>query len=197
MNEQDREKNNQTLYQQTFDEIHASKELLGKVNDMKNEKIMKRATKIGYAIAAAIAVCLISSNVVTYAATGSSWVEKIIVYINGEARDVDMTYKTDSDGNGYYEGVIEDDSSTAYIAIEDDENGNLPGDVSIDIIDLNNGYLVTENGSVYLVAANQKIDITEDIQDGVCDGTFSVNGIDYNYHITGTAEEYNIEIFVE
>lgn len=195
MKEPNQEKMNQTFYRQTFDEIHASRELLGKVNSMKKET-KTHAARIGLAIAAAAAICFISSNIATYAATGSSWVQKIVIYFNGEANEVDLNYKTDLDGNGYYEAVIEDDSEIAYFVIGDD-GGELPDSISIDECVDDMPTLVTEDGRIYLVAKGQTIEVTEDIADEVCDGSFTADGVTYTYHITGTATDYHIELYSE
>lgn len=70
---------NKKYYQNTFDEVHASDDLLGKVKNMKDERISRKIRKVGrFAyIVAAVLIVIISSNIISYAATGSTWVEKV------------------------------------------------------------------------------------------------------------------------
>lgn len=46
-----------------------------------------------------MALCLVASNGICYAATGHSWVTKAIVYINGEASEQDIVMEKQEDGN--------------------------------------------------------------------------------------------------
>lgn len=107
MNKFNDETQNKNLYQQTFNEIHASPELLGKVKDMKNTNKRKKVSRIGYSLAAALALCFIFSNIITYAATGSTWVTKAIVRINGEEKPVDLFLTQDENGNDIYTATFE------------------------------------------------------------------------------------------
>lgn len=193
MNKFDDETQNRKLYRQTFDEIHASPELLGKVKDMKNTKnthIIKKASRIGYALAAALALCFIFSNVITYAATGSSWIEKVVVYINGEKKQVELTHMQDENGNDYYQGTFEvDPDSGMTMELTDGNDTESAAETEFSAI---NTRLVQEDGKVFLLANDLKIDITEDIKDEACSGTFTLDGVDYTYNITGNPEEYQI-----
>ena len=61
------DRENKAYYQHTFDEVHASKDLLRKVKAMKENATTQRGIKIsryGYTAAAIVAV-LIFSNVIT------------------------------------------------------------------------------------------------------------------------------------
>lgn len=97
------------LYQETFSEVHASDELKGKVKDMiNNKKALRTATfKKCAAVAALAAIVFASSNVVTYAATGETWVKMVTVNINGKKLQTPQEKKTDSEGNTYYESNTE------------------------------------------------------------------------------------------
>ncbi|MDE6959585.1 MAG: hypothetical protein K2P27_01850, partial [Lachnospiraceae bacterium] len=70
------EKDMRTWYQHTFDEVHASEDLLRKVNTMKNENEMYKAKKklSKGAVAAAAFALLMLSNVISYAASGRAWI---------------------------------------------------------------------------------------------------------------------------
>ena len=74
------------LYNSTFQEIHASDELKGMVEDMADQKnlIWKNAWKKCIAAAAALAVVFLAGNVVTYAAAGENLVKYVTVKIQGE-----------------------------------------------------------------------------------------------------------------
>ncbi len=71
------EKENRKYYQNTFHEVHASKHLLRKVEAMGKEYNEKKGRKIlhkGCIAAAVLAVALLSSNIISYAATGTPWI---------------------------------------------------------------------------------------------------------------------------
>lgn len=79
--------NNKEFYTDTFNEVHVPAAVLGKVRDMKMEKTtIKRQNKLRYAVSAVavLAVCLIASNGICYAATGDTWIQKVTFYVNGE-----------------------------------------------------------------------------------------------------------------
>ena len=76
-------KDNYDFYKSTFDEIHASDELLRKVKNMTEAKPKKKiyaVRKVLY-VAAAVVIMLVASNAIVYAATGETWVEKIAVHV--------------------------------------------------------------------------------------------------------------------
>ena len=85
------EKDNQTWYQHTFDEVHASEDLLRKVNAMKNENGRNKAKKTlsKGAVAAAAVALLMLSNVISYAASGRAWILTITLP-DGETRQIEM-----------------------------------------------------------------------------------------------------------
>lgn len=108
---------NKQYYQNTFDEVHASEDLLRKVKDMKNEsnkKYAKRTMKIRYAVVAAALVAVISSNIVSFAASGSTWVEKVIVKVtvDGEKRDMEAEKSVDEYGNESYTIDVPEDAGS-------------------------------------------------------------------------------------
>lgn len=191
MNKFNDETQNKNLYQQTFNEIHASPELLGKVKDMKNTNKRKKVSRIGYSLAAALALCFIFSNIITYAATGSTWVTKAIVRINGEEKPVDLFLTQDENGNDIYTATFEVDDSEKDMTIEM-ENGFEPASET-QFPEIKTS-LAREGGEVYFIANDLKIDITEDFTDGTCSGTFTLDGMDYSYDITGNTDEYNISL---
>lgn len=71
------DKKNRAYYQETFNEVHASQALAGKVMNMANKKEktgMTTLTKKMAVAAAVLAFLLVGSNGVVYAATGSTWI---------------------------------------------------------------------------------------------------------------------------
>ncbi len=188
------ETQNRKYYQDTFDEIHASDHLLRKVESMKqtkNNKIIRRAFKLGYA-AAAVAVILISSNAIIYAATGNTWIEKVFVTLNGQKQEVEMTKSVDTDGNEVLTATFDVDD-TEDITIVHNEDTAPSSQTSTDTPDIP-ASIITEGDKVYLKAAEKLIDITEDIKDGSCKGVFEQEETTYQYEITGTPEVYDISI---
>lgn len=81
-----RDLENKRLYQDALDEVHAPSHLLGKVKSMTKQKDGRKAKVKKYvcAAAAALALLFVSSNAVTYAATGSSWVKMMVTSEDGE-----------------------------------------------------------------------------------------------------------------
>lgn len=91
--------NNKEFYKRTFDQIHVSEELLGKVKMQKNKKLLVRRNYYAKCAAAAILVfIIIGSNVICYAATGKSLYAFVInssiiqdyFYQGGEAQVADQ-----------------------------------------------------------------------------------------------------------
>lgn len=184
---------NDKYYKDVFDEIHVPEAVLGKVRDMKMEKKEIRCkSKLRYAvsIAAAFVLCMVVSNGIAYAATGSTWISKATWYINGEKTEKDVVWHQDGD-NFYGEISVENDDEVKVEHI----SGTSP-DSTIDtgndsVVEL---ILETDSDKVFLNVGNglKRIDITDDFADGECKGTVELDGASYNYEITGTVDEYSI-----
>lgn len=182
------ETENKEYYKRTFDEVHASENLLGKVRTMKKEDTRKRTINMRCAVAAAAAILLLSSNLVAYAATGNTWIYALVT-INGEQKKVNFEEKKDEEGNTYYEGKIEEENSAAAIRVDGDK------DQVTDNMQIDSPEVMEKDGKVYLVINPEiTIDITEDIKDQKCEGTFQQEGTTYKYEVTGTAEKHSINI---
>lgn len=204
---------NKEYYQSTFDEVHVPEAVLGKVKGMKmEEKKIQKKSKLRYAaaIAAAFGLCIVASNGICYAATGNTWVEKVILHINGEAVEQDITWHQDGDlvyGEFEYEtdgeepAVIEfydaeasvpkvtDGTGYGFIAgkaSEDETMEHSESDFHTEILQ--------ENERIYLVIGDSKIDITEDFADGECSGSFEFKGVTFDYEVTGTVDEYSVNV---
>ena len=88
-------------YKEMFTDIHAPEALSRKVMNMsrlENKKTGLFMMKKVAAVAAVAGALFVGSNGVIYAATGSTWVEEVIVLFNGSAWTVEMNggERTDS-----------------------------------------------------------------------------------------------------
>lgn len=195
-------------YSDMMNEIHVPSEVLGKVINMKKETKFinkKKLLRNLAATAAAIGAVFVASNGICYAASGKTWVESVIVYINGEPTEQEITYTQNGD---YVEGSmsfdVDDDSSfqidfgVSEDAVDNDANKEFSYDVK-EYPSGNGSYLETRDGKLYLVIPEVKtIDITGELDDGICEGEFVIDeSIKYTYTITGTTEEYNIDISMD
>ena len=124
----------QEKFKQTFDEVHAPEDLLGKVMEL---NMKKREFKTRNLVKAAVCALVITTGVfaagngICYAANGESLVTTVKIIINGVEQDpADIKWQTN--GEEYQGSVIlpgEDGSSKGFV-ITTEEN---PEDVVIDI----------------------------------------------------------------
>lgn len=121
-------------YNSTFQEIHASDELKGMVENMANQKniIWKNVWKKGLAAAAAIAVVFVAGNVVTYAATGDNLVKYVTVKIQGKntnlEQDIKLEKTVDENGQPCYRGTFGTDTEYGELEVVTDDfdvNGTI------------------------------------------------------------------------
>ncbi len=110
---------NREKYQQAFSVLKASKEIQMEEITMKKNNILKTTV----AAAAAVAICFVGSNSICYAATGETWVEKMIVFINGEATETEVNVTDLGNGDFEYSVEVTEDMSSVGISITTDENG--------------------------------------------------------------------------
>ena len=188
--------NNKEFYTDTFNEVHVPAAVLGKVRDMKMERAaIKRQSKLRYAVSAVavLAVCLIASNGICYAATGDTWIQKVSFYVNGEKQELDVTMHKEGDTVVGEVTREVDEGEEAYVVTTDNIGSDEELVVESAIKDTS---LISEGDKVYLVIGDnlKKIDITEDFADGKCSGSFELEGLTYNYEITGTVEESSISL---
>ena len=110
------EKENREYYKNTYKEVHASGHLLRKVEAMGKEYQKKNGTRIlrrSFAAAAALALALISSNIISYAATGSPWIITVTTSDGRELPTEPGTYELE-DGTVYtIKYVIEEEMKEA------------------------------------------------------------------------------------
>lgn len=108
------EKENRKYYQNTFHEVHASKQLLRKVEAMGKEYNEKKNRKILHkgCIAAVALAALLSSNIISYAATGTPWIITITTSDGRELPTEPGTYELE-DGTIYtVKNVVEEETKT-------------------------------------------------------------------------------------
>ena len=189
--------NNKEFYTDTFNEVHVPAAVLGKVRDMKMEKTtIKRQNKLRYAVSAVavLAVCLIASNGICYAATGDTWIQKVTFYVNGEKQELDMTMHKEGD-TLVGEVTREIDGKESYMIITGSDASESDQVMITDSADKETS-LVSEDDKIYLVIGDnlKRIDITEDFTDGKCSGTVELEGVTYNYEVTGTLEDNSIRL---
>ena len=83
---------------QVYDEIHAPEVLLGKVMEMKKDEFKgRRMVKYIAAAVLALAITVVASNGICYAATGETWIGKMKVWINGVETEHDVTWHQEGD----------------------------------------------------------------------------------------------------
>lgn len=205
---------NRESIRHVYDEIHAPDAVFRKVMEMEKKKLnLRNVMKYAVGTAAALAITFVTSNGICYAATGETWISKAIVYINGEATQQEMTWHQNGDTlYGEVKVSAEDGEEVEVLAVE-----NMDGEVKADevFIQLEDGYttsdvaevsnsqevftaeLKQEDGKIILVAGEEKIDITEDFQDGEATGTFEYMGITVKYIVMGSVEESEISLTCE
>lgn len=200
--------NNHKFYQSAFDEIHASDELLMKVQNMTENKTKKKIYAIRKAalVAAAIIMMLVISNAVVYATTGATWVEKLItVNVDGEEKEASLVNKYDENGKLDSQEIVVDHGNGRKdkFVIDGQEAEEDPGDFGI-ITDKSNTMpepsVVKENDKVFLdwSCVGVREDITEDFSDGKAE--FTAKGddnVEMKFTVTGTVDKYKIVVSSE
>ncbi len=171
----------------TFDEIHMPPDLLGKVEDAmdgKRKKSISRPMKFAAALAV-LAVCLLATNGICFAATGDSLFGRITMYVNGEEVNLDDV-------------TLEKNGDTVTATID-----NVPedGDVEIALPGSGKGdFEVSKEGDkIFLLigGGEQKLDITEDMADKKAEGEFTWKGVVHHYRVTGEGGEYQLSVNTE
>lgn len=198
---------NGKYYKNTFDEVHVPEAVLRKVKGMKmEEKKIQKRSKLYYAVAAvaAVGLCVLASNGICYAATGNTWVEKAILYVNGEKVEQNINWYNDGDtvyGELEYTVENEDESGSVIFYDSEGEAPDLNVEEGVEFSSIYTysdvdaeGMVIQENDRLYLYIDGDKIDITEDMADGECSGSFEKEGITYEYVVTGNGDNYTVTI---
>ncbi|MCC8050899.1 MAG: hypothetical protein LIP10_09625 [Clostridiales bacterium] len=200
--ESKKEEKNQTYYREVFDSVYASEELKKRIQNINSNSRRKTFALRKLAnVAAAIVIVFCSINVVSYAATGEAWIatvlEQTIAYINENPQDVEMIKSVSEDGATQYSYVYpEDDGATSVFLVGKEESGEEASEQESETLDVQfpDPSIVTEADRIYLVVDEIRIDITDDIADEECEGTFTWQNQIWRYEIKGNAETNSISI---
>lgn len=179
---------NQTILLEMKEENEMSKE-------MKKNKWIRN---IGAAVAG-LALCLVASNGIVYAATGYTWTSKIVVWINGEAVESEATWHEDEEGNYTLDldmDSSEADSVSVASSFEVDENVNVvPSDISGDELNEMMGEVVEEDGRKYFKYDGGRVDITDDLaDDGEAEGDVVSTDGSIHYIVIESDGGYDVSV---
>jgi len=120
-----------------YDEIHAPEALLRKVMEMnKKDFKFRNAVKFVAMAAAALAITVVASNGICYAATGETWIGKMKVLINGVEMEQEVTWERQEDMLvGTIEMEVEEgEPFEMEIVTEDEEAERLEDTVVIAVV---------------------------------------------------------------
>jgi len=93
---------NRESVKRVYDEIHAPDALFGKVMEMdKKQSKVRNIVKYTMGTAAAFVLAFIMSNGICYAATGQTWISKVIVHMNSEASETEIEWHHKGDLEDY------------------------------------------------------------------------------------------------
>ena len=203
---------NQKLFKETFGQVELSQGSIENLKNLERVKSKRNILKYATAVAATLAVVILSSNGICYAMTGNSVVEEVAkqykkltqeeVRVNNDklSDQVIDTY-VGEDGMYHYEFA---DGSSAGMVIEEPEHTavfsfkqKIPGGGTSYSLTAYVAELEACNGRIILDIV-EPIDITEDFADGVVEGIFverwKVGESDYEatfgYRLEGTLEDY-------
>lgn len=168
-------------FQKTFDKLHASSDVLTEVLNMTTEKkvvpIRKKRYMTKVAAAVAALVLVVGSGSIAYAMDLGGIQRIVQVWIHGDQTDAIFTVENgtytldyeDVDGNDVHQGgggVAGNGDGTVRPLTEEElwDEINAP-DVFYE-----------EDGSVYVYYLNQKLDITDKFEDGICYLQLQVDG---------------------
>lgn len=177
---------NKEKYQKAFSVLKPSGNIRMEDLNMKRFHLSKVV-----AAAAAAVICFVASNSICYAATGNTWVEKMVVFFDGEAVETDVEVTDLGEGNYSYTLEVPDEGTAEIVVTTDESERNV---TSFAIMKEESPYLSEEEGEVWLYYQEGKVNITEDFADGMAEGTMIADGNEYHYHVSGTVEEYNIAV---
>lgn len=125
--------------------------------------------------------------------------EKVIVYFDGKEEEKDVTVTDLGNGDYGYSLEVDENEGAVNMEIVTDEEGNETkkfysssneGEQTSEVTPL----LVEEDGKVYLQFGDVKEDITEDYTDKTASGKMVIEGVEYEYEVTGTIDIYSITL---
>lgn len=180
--EMNTENQNRAFFQDTFCEVHASKSLSERVKNM--EKLKKKkpaATAKWLAAAATMAVVLLAgSNGITYAMTGSTWVEGMLYRLR--LKDVTYEVPLQQEETSYYSEVInEADGDATRVRISTGGDGSLK---LVDIMTEQSAHLSVSEEGIWLLDGEVDIDLTAALEEnGEVAGSYERNGYTKEYRV--------------
>lgn len=205
---------NRELFKETFEQIELSSNCIDEITNTKVTRTKRNVIKYATAVAATMAVIVLSGNVISYAMTGNNIVEEVVsrykkltqeeVRVNDDelSNQVVDTYMGE-DGLYHYEFT---DGSSVGIRIDDPEHSAVfsmkqqreEGASYSTIVFV--GELKERDGRIILDVV-EPIDITEDFADGVATGSFvykwNVASLYYEatfaYRVEGTLGNYTFD----
>lgn len=186
------EEQNRSFYKETFEEIPVPEVLAEKVGKITVGDVKNRRNGVGIVMrkvviaAAVLAALFVGSNGIAYAMTGSTWLEtlKIRIGIEGEEYEVQLEEQQLRNGETIYIGEVETKKGDKYrVKVKEQGQG------SCFCFEMAGAEVWTEEGRIYILDDDLKIDITEGLEeDGHVSGTYEVNGILKGYKLWKTDE---------
>ncbi len=123
---------NKNKYKQAFSVLHSESNIDLEVLMMKKEKNRKQILKKAGLAVAGFAFLFVASNGIAYAATGSTWVAKIVNFTMADGSNVE---------------IVEENNAISYTIVSDKEKLH--------------DYVSAEEGRLYFVLGDIKEDVTE------------------------------------
>jgi len=187
-------------YKDTFHEVKAPKELAQKMLELPNTDCKKKtsfAKKLA-AVAAILFSVFVAGNGIVYAATGVSLLEKAKLYENGVLYETNIQVKVDENGDTYYVATFETESGKATMSSGDYTHLTEPKGYFVTTYTTNSLKIVEEDGKYYLMNKSIKVDVTEDLEDGLASGTYEKDENTYGYKVkeirVKNKKYYNIDV---
>ena len=141
---------NKEKYQQAFSVLKSSRKI--EMEDLKVNKnmVMKRVV----AAAAVVALCFGASNGICYAATGATWVEKMVVIFNGQKIEKPVQVTSLGNGDFSYTMPVSGETGSMQMTIVTDEEGL---DATPVIVSSDEGVVVPDDAPIISVEDDGKI----------------------------------------
>lgn len=207
---------NKKLYKETFEQITMSEEGFEKLRSMEGKSKKNGIQYFKYAgiAVAAMAAIFISSNTISYAATGKALVdvkeyaERIFIFINGKKADEsDVKKYVDENGKEHIEMEVGEGDQKGEVHIVADMDAldeynlsmnqeiHTTGDTDVEV-SLYSWEIIKKEGKVYLNIGNGKevVDITKDIEDGKAEGKVQIDGGNYKYLVEDFGDTQSVSI---
>lgn len=191
-------------YKAMVGEIKASDELRRKVMSIPAREPAGRplAMRCAACVCTALLAAFLASNGVCYAATGETWVEVVVLWMNGREVAVDVEVREAGDaaqGWSAFEATGDEGRPPSDIAPAEGSDGEGDGPEGPSIVrELDAGAAIVESpeGDVLLCPSDSSpIDITSQMEsEGRASGEYESNGKSYRYRVVKGPDGYSLEI---